>query len=128
LLRYFLIYKLKMTIDFKQLTLVKEVLRKNTKILIQNYLNETQILLLEIDVARASDNDIAIIDLMYKLKISSAQTAAFSIMKQAILIENFLKNHTKNIAALHNQSRLDNMISTLRAHYASYQVEIFHHL
>lgn len=117
-----------MHIDLEQLHEVKDILGDKVKPLIEQYLEDTQILLSEIDVARSSGNDVDIINAVHSMKSSSFQVGANNIMEQAALVESFLRECEDEIAALHNQTRLDNMIATLRKYYAAYQSEIYNHL
>jgi len=121
-------YTLHVVINKTQLEEVKDILGDRTENLIGQYLLETQMMLSEIDIARATACDESIGDVVHSLKSSSFQVGASQVMEQASLIENFLIENEHQLHAIHHQSRLDHMISVLRRCYAAYQDEIYRHI
>lgn len=117
----------KMIIDIEQIKEIKDILGNKSRELVERYLADTQSILSDIDIARATGQDQDIINNVHSLKSSSFQVGAKQIMEQSVLIETFLRENESDLSPLHIQSRLDHMIQVLRSYYAAYQGEIFDH-
>ena len=117
-----------MIIDNEQLAEVRDILGDKAHDLIEKYLSDTQSMLSEIDILRASGQDESIGEIVHAMKSSSFQVGAHQIMEQADAIEQFINENQNQLSAMHHQSRLDHMIGVLRNYYASYQDEIYSHL
>lgn len=117
-----------MVVDIEQITEVKEILGDKTKQLVENYLADTQRILSEIDVSRATQTNEYVINAVHTLKSSSFQVGAHEIMQQAAFIETELRENIENASNLNFQTQLDQMIHKLRTCYDAYQNEIFSHV
>lgn len=117
-----------MIINNEQLAEVKEILGDKARDLIDRYLIDTQSMLFEIDIVRASGQDKSISEIAHTMKSSSFQVGAHQMMEQASVIEKFINDNQNQLGAMHHQSRLDHMIGVLRNYYASYQDEIYPYL
>ncbi len=115
-------------IDTEQIMEAKDILGDAFGQLVEGYVHDTQVILAEIDVARASNCNEEIRQQVHTLKSSSFQVGAKQVQSTSEEIEAYLKKNSDHLNDMDSQFDIDAKIIQLRQNFADYQDEIKNHL
>jgi HPt (histidine-containing phosphotransfer) domain-containing protein len=115
-------------LDIEQIKEAKDILGDAFGQLVEGYIHDTQVILAEIDVARASHHNEKIKQQVHTLKSSSFQVGAKQVQSASEEIEAYLKKNSDHLNDMASQFDIDTKIIQLRQNFADYQDEIKKHL
>ena len=115
-------------IDTDQINEAKDILGEAFGQLVDGYIRDTQAILAEIDIARASNQDEKIAEQVHTLKSSSFQVGAKTVQSMAVEIEAYLKSQRDHLNNMKSQSDIDSKITQLRDNFAAYKNAIKNYL